>query len=892
MKGNTIIDEYNNFMKTHQIGQPDQEYNFMSMGKPFGKFYIPPADLDEFYRVYSRVVFTTDTKLYIVEKPGDFSPIKIDVDLVFNITEDRTRKYTPKMVKELISVYKQEIERLFDTTSLRENYKVFVFEKPSPTIREHDCKDGFHIMFSVISDSKTQQLLRARVLPKIPTIFGDLKTANLPDQILDKAVTDKGNWMVYGSCKPNTTPYVLTRGYTLKTGESDKFYKLKIDQLDQFTLPKMFRVQCTTQTSFLNNKKKDEVADWYDRERKITKRKEKKELERLIDVMKLQNNRNSFNESSKEPRERIEKLVESLNPRRANNYTEWMEVGWCLHNIDKDYLDIWINFSKKSPKFISGECEKKWDKFEDRECKITIGSLYYWVKHDNPDAYNELRENDVFGLAVKHMTGTHYDLACLMYAMFKDKFVCVDFTSQLWYKFDEHRWVESSQGYQIRQKLSTELVNLYNRIISYFEKKTTESDNEDERKACGAVTLFAQQISFKLKNETFKARVMEACKQKFFDPKFLDKLDADQYLLGFANGVYDFRNKKFRPGKPEDYISMSTGIDYIDYSKRHPHHANIKKFLQQIMPVKSMRRYMKRLMSTFLHGFNAEQKFNIFIGVGSNGKSVLINLIKSILGDYFAKIDVALITRKRKDANSASPELAKMKGKRLCVFDEPNHNEPLNLGIMKILSGADSITARKLFGPPIEFTPQCKLVLLTNHLPIIQQGDNGVWRRISVTEFMSRFRDHPNPEREFEFKIDRTLNEQLKDWREHFMSMLIHIYTNKYTTHGITEPEEVIKYNKRYEEKSDHYKKFLSESTKKVKDKTKCIKLNVLYGELKIWYRNAFPNNKDCPTRSDLTEYLMDNFDTDTYDVQKRKLCGFVILDDTDDTDDTDTGVK
>lgn len=901
MSGNTIIEDYNNFMRNHQVrlgdneaaGVPGQEYNFMSMGKPFGKFHIPPEDLDTFYRLYSRVVFNTDTKLHIVEKPGDYSPIKIDVDLNFTLTGDRavdtTRKYTPKMVKELVSVYKQEIERFFDTTSLEKHYRVYIFEKPTPTIREHDCKDGFHIMFSVVSDSKTQQLLRSRVLPKINTIFNSINPINAAEHILDRAVTEKGNWMVYGSCKPDSPMYTLSKAYTLKTGEADTFYKLKTDQLDKYNFPKMFRVTgFERQTPFLNDNKHEEVLEWYERERKITKRKEKKELEKIIDAMRLQNNRNTFNDSNKEPRERIVQLINGLNPKRADSYTEWMEVGWCLHNIDHSYLDIWIDFSKKSPKFVAGECEKKWDRFEDREDDgLTVASLYYWVKNDNPGAYHELKENDVFGLAVKHMTGTHYDLACLMYAMFKDKFICADFGAQMWFKFEGHRWVESTQGYQIRQKLSTELVNLYNRIISYFEKKTSDIKSEDQRKACGAVTLFAQQISFKLKNETFKARVMEACKQKFFDPKFLDKLDADPYLLGFENGVYDFRQKRFRPGKPEDFISMSTGINYINYSKRHPKHKCVKKFLRQIMPVKAMRTYMKTLMSTFLHGFNAEQKFNIFIGVGSNGKSVLLNLLKSILGEYFAKIDVALITRKRKDANSASPELAKMKGKRLCVFDEPNHNEPLNLGIMKILSGADSITARKLFGPPIEFTPQCKLVLLTNHLPIIQQGDNGVWRRISVSEFMSRFRDHPNPDRPFEFKIDRTLNEQLKGWREHFMSMLVHIYTDKYMEHGIVEPEEVVKYNKRYEEKSDHYKRFLTESTKRVKDKKKCIRLNALYGELKIWYRNAFPNQKDCPTRSDLAEYLMDNFDPDEYDTQRKRLCGFIIVD--EDADDSDS---
>lgn len=899
----TIIEEYTNFMRKHQIksevkftlkpsSEKPQQFNFMSMGKPYGKYYIPPDDMNDFYTLYSRVVNTTETDLHLVERPGVLSPIKVDIDLSFAATGnkrvDTERRYTPKMVKKLISIYRQEIEKLFNTKVLGSKYRVYLFEKPKPTVREQDVKEGFHLMFSVISDAKTQQLLRKRVLPKINKIFGVLEPANNADHILDKAVVERGNWMVYGSCKPSLPGYKLTKAYTLKSGPVDKFYKIKLSKINRLKMPKMFRVSgYDRSTPYLNKDKEDEVLEWYTKERKISKRKERKELERIIDVLRAQNNKNVFVDNKVEPRERIEQLVRSLSPKRADNYTEWMEVGWCLNNLNPEYFDIWVEFSRQSSKFSYHECETRWERFEQRDDGLTVASLYYWVKTDNPDAYNEVRENDIFGLAIKHMTGTHYDLACLMYAMFKDKYVCADFSQRVWYKFDNHRWQYSTEGYEIRRTLSTELVNLYNRIIAYFENKSSDTGDGDHRKACGAVTLFSQQISFKLKNETFKARVMEACKQKFYEPKFLEKLDADPHLLGFENGIYDFRQKQFRPGKPEDFVSLSTGIRYIEYSKNHKMYRNVKRFFRQIMPIKCMRSYLKRLMSTFLSGYNAEQKFNIFIGVGSNGKSVLLNLIRSIMGDYFAKIDVALITRKRKDANSASPELAKIKGKRLCVFDEPNHNEPLNLGIMKILSGADAITARALYGEPIEFIPQCKLALLTNHLPIIQKGDNGVWRRISVTEFMSRFKDNPNENRKYEFQIDRTLNQQLKQWGEHVMAMLVHTYVHKYMEEGIKEPEEVVKYTKRYEEKSDHYKRFLNECTKKVKDRKKTIRLTTLYGELKLWYRSSFPSNKDCPSKADLGEYLMDNFEIDDYNPAKKRMYGYMVTDD-DESDSED----
>ena len=57
---------------------------------------------------------------------------------------------------------------------------------------------------------------------------------------------------------------------------------------------------------------------------------------------------------------------------------------------------------------------------------------------------------------------------------------------------------------------------------------------------------------------------MRECADIFYDKDFEEKLDSNPDLLGFENGVYDFKMMIFRDGRPEDYISMSTNIDYID----------------------------------------------------------------------------------------------------------------------------------------------------------------------------------------------------------------------------------------------------------------------------------------------------------------------------------------
>ena len=86
--------------------------------------------------------------------------------------------------------------------------------------------------------------------------------------------------------------------------------------------------------------------------------------------------------------ELAKQLVDILNDSRADNYDDWIRLGWCLHNIDESLLAKWIQFSKKSDKFVPGECENKW--YGMRDQGLTIGSLHMWAKEDDKDQYMKL----------------------------------------------------------------------------------------------------------------------------------------------------------------------------------------------------------------------------------------------------------------------------------------------------------------------------------------------------------------------------------------------------------------------------------------------------------------------------------------------------------------------
>jgi P4 family phage/plasmid primase-like protien len=312
---------------------------------------------------------------------------------------------------------------------------------------------------------------------------------------------------------------------------------------------------------------------------------------------------------------------------------------------------------------------------------------------------------------------------------------------------------------------------------------------------------------------------------------------------------------EFREGYPEDNITLSTGINYIehldadDYEKMN----QVEELINKILPVEEIRKYVLNLLASFLHGDNKEQKFHIWTGVGSNGKSMLIDFYKKTVGQYYGSMPITALTQGRSGSEQASPVLAETRGKRFISLDEAESDDQIKVGFMKQLTGGDEILTRKLHSAPITFKPKFKLVLTCNELPKIPSDDDGTWRRIRVVEFISKFCDHPDPRKQYEFLIDRTLSSKLEEWREVFMYMLIQIYQNSYRVNGIIEPEPVIKNTNSYRSDSDIYSQFVEESLRE--DPTSSFGIDDIFPKFKSFLQsNSFDTRKH--TRRELEKRL------------------------------------
>jgi len=825
------------FLDEFKVDKNSTQYTHTSMGPPYGKYNIMGSDRrSTFMKLYCNAI-EAGAKLHLTEVHRSQGPVLIDLDMKY-VSENNKRVYNDNHIFRVIKEYNRVLSKYLN---FKENcLQAFVFEKPHPTDQKTNLKDGIHIMYPYLcTEPELQYVIRQEVIDvcKEENWFGDMNLINTVEEVFDKAVIKNNNWIMYGSSKPGCPPYKLTKAYyyNMDTIDIDTSY-------EEYKFPELFSIRRW------NSEEMTQFQPGYSKEYMKDKCKELGILTEKT-VKKVKSNKNNPDEVRV-----ARKLTELLSIRRAQNYSEWIELGWCLHNINESLLDAWIDFSKKDiNKFIPGECEKRWEKF--RDDGFSIGSLYKWAKEDNEDGYTQFKLKEMNEKMENGISGTSYDTAKVVYDHFKYTFACTSIKNKTWYEFDNHRWRAVDEGYTLSVKISEEICNLYSKLSSNYGQLSIENKGQDKDMMLAKANT-ASNITIKLRNTKFKNDVLSECKSLFYSSTFIDRLDENRSLLGFDNGVYDLEHGCFRFGRPEDMISLSTGINYKEYDPTDPVIKEVEKFLNEIQPEADMQNYVLDLLASCLQGHVPDEKFHIWTGTGSNGKSLLLMLFMKAMGDYAATLPTTLLTGKRSASSSANPEMARTKGKRFCVIQEPEEKDKINLGLMKELTGGDRIYARGLFKDPIEFYPQFKLILTCNKLPFIASNDGGTWRRIRLVPFEMKFVD--NPKEPFERKIDRSIKAKLDSWKQALMSILINRFAT-YKKNGLVEPMKVVTFTNKYQSDSDVYLEFINENIELTKNNDETLKLMDIYDTFKSWFKNAH-SDKKTPTRNELKNYFEEKY--------------------------------
>jgi P4 family phage/plasmid primase-like protien len=515
-------------------------------------------------------------------------------------------------------------------------------------------------------------------------------------------------------------------------------------------------------------------------------------------------------------REVVEALVmECLSSRRADDYGDWIEVGMCLCHMSAegdvgDLFDLWVAFSKQSPKYAGheGECKAKWASFEGSDKRgVTERTLKLRAREDNPTAYHEILQHSLGGLIARCAAADsdHATIAMVVHRMYKDEFVCASIKNRRWYMFDAHRWRPIEEAFVLRRRMSREVASHFVKAATRIQARAGADGCDTEQRA--ALIKTSQRlvnIAGKLDNMRFKDAVLRECADIFYVPDFASKLDSEDRLLCFENGVYDLDAGAFRAGRPDDNLSLSVGYDYASEVVAR-YRGELASFVASTQTSDEMADYVLKVLAYMLHGFKYMECLWFFTGKsGRNGKGTIAALLSATLGQYYYEPNAAVFTTSDRNPSAACPEIANMKGKRCVVASEPPDTEGQTFKVNKLKNwrGNDKITARVLYADPVTFRPQFGIILMMNDKPCLDKVDRAIARTLSIVDFPFEFVDTtgggslaPN-QKSIDAGIKQRFEQDVR-YRQQFMLMLIDIYRSNHATifgakQPIARPQEVV----------------------------------------------------------------------------------------------------
>jgi putative DNA primase/helicase len=213
-----------------------------------------------------------------------------------------------------------------------------------------------------------------------------------------------------------------------------------------------------------------------------------------------------------------------------------------------------------------------------------------------------------------------------------------------------------------------------------------------------------------------------------------EEWDSDSWLLGVGNGVVDLRRGKLRDGERSDLLTMHTDVVF-EPAAACPGWLH---FLTDIFgDDDELVGYVHRAAGYSLTGDITEQVAFLCYGSGANGKSTFLDVLRHVLGDYAYNLPFSTFELK---ARSAIPnDVAALPRRRFVTALETNESAPLNEARLKLLTGCDPVSARKLYHEFFTFIPNAKFWLAANHKPAVADDSPGFWRRIRLIPFLQQF---------------------------------------------------------------------------------------------------------------------------------------------------------
>lgn len=681
---------------------------------------------DEFLNHYFKQL-KLGGNFYFTEKQLDSDNRMLVVDLDFRYDSTiKTRQHNEETIKDIINLYAEKINEIYDFQS---NSKIiaFVMEKPNVNIvkfyyaGDDDCvnpnyytKDGIHIIFTLKMKTEEQMLLRKKMINCInldlPLTNHNQEKQKL-DDVFDKGIT-KGciNWQLYGSKKPNHEAYKLTYTYDIIFNTDLNDYEVKTN--NTFDIENDFEKLSVR----YDNHKRFKVRDCEFLLEALKSEKEELQPKKKKLIVETPKDETTINNN--------EKIINLIKPETLGIFEDWKKIIFAMKN--EGFTE---EFARQTSDRATGSftplTEEAWEKIWNAETsQLTMGTLRFYAKRDSPEEYS-------LTCIKSYEEYYEYDekvLCDYFFKYHKDDVICCN---NKIYVFYNDFWIEDKKGKIIQKLLINSIRKLYMEIDNKLNDKIKVCYEQD--KVADILVEQKALVATLNKNYGFQRNknVWGLIENTLYSMNLKnDIFDKDPNLFVFNNICYDLQIKEWRKLTQFDYVLLTSNNDY---KKPTPtQNETIKKIVEDIFPDEEIRKSYMSILKNGLSGHRIE-KFVIATGDGRNGKGLINDYMKCLLGDYYEILSLNLLTKPLKEG--ANTELRCLHNKRFIKASEPESsaNEKLKINNIKSLTGESGLKARGLYEDNFNINICAISVLEANGAPPISLDGNAAEKERFVT---------------------------------------------------------------------------------------------------------------------------------------------------------------